>query len=252
MDLDLSSHVTTQFLKLCELDQHQIGSHSIHHDLNRWGLSIYDTKLVDGDSSIELQINVPYTEMELSFEEKMNDNLFFNKNVLWVSVVQKKEQTGYWSDYIWGSTNKALFSKDIDYLLLRTPLFYPHNWYYGTNKSYLAEKLFQSIHFLRLFLNGYKNAFNYIAPIMHIIETRESRDEYEIDIITKEYINISHAKTDVDSSTIYFVLIVDLSKRTDTQQNRIAGYHKITVKVPRKIRKGTFLNIRFLGNQIEN
>ncbi len=225
------------FFNLCELDRLQVGEYTVEHNLNKWNLYIYDSKVLP-NKKISIEISVPYTEMNLSIEEKMADPEFFGKNTARLTISNKISKDSGMMSYLMGKTVKVTFSNEIQCLLFDTPYFYPHNTYYLTNKGYLYKKISYSVNFMNYFIEAYRKTFQGGIPLLYVKETRETRDYYELDLILKEYLTISYVKTDLSTATIYFHMLLESDKKSNADKNQVAKYHAITVTIPREIRSG--------------
>jgi len=166
-----------------------------------------------------------------------------------VSISNKIDSRDSLFNYVSGKTVSILFSTDVKYVLFNTPYFYPHNWYFVTNKDYLYKKISYSVNFMQYFIQAYRDTFQTGVPLIYVKQTRETRNHYEIDVILKEYLTISYVKTDISTATLFFHLLLEADKKTNNDSNRIAKYHKITVKIPRDIRTGN-VYFKFTANII--
>lgn len=235
------------FLKLCEFDRLQVDKYTIEHNLNKWKITIAEARMKG--NHIQLQITVPYAEMNIEIEERMQDIEFFGKNVARLSISSKMATPDGLLNYIISKNITLTINPEIQYILFSTPYFYPHNWYTLTNKDYLYKKISYSVNFLDCFIKAYKDLFQTGIPLMYIKETRETRDHYEIDIILKEYLTISYVKTDLSIATLFFHLLVETNKKNPSN-NQISKYHQITVIVPREIRTGV-VDFKFTANMVQ-
>lgn len=234
------------FLTLCELESLMVDKFVIKHNLNKWNLTISNCKL-KANNTIQIDIVVPYTEMNLDAEHRPNDPEFFSKNTCRLTISNRVAPATGIMTYISGKTVSVVVGADVQYLLFDTPYFYPHNWYYMTNKEYLYKKISYSVNFFHYFMQAYKDTFNGGVPLMYIKAGRESKTEYEIDIILKEYLTISYVKTDNNTSTLFFHLLVEAAKKSNSEKNHVAKYHQITIKIPRPTRT-TNVHFKFTAN----
>ena len=224
------------FFKLCQFDLLQVDKYTVQHNLNHWRLYIYDARL-KGDQ-IQLQINVPYAEMNIEVEEKVSDIEFFGKNVAKLCISNKIATNEGILNYFATKTITLLINTNVEYLLFSTPYFYPHNFYLVTNKDYLYKKISYSVNYLDSLIKAYKQCFQNGVPLIYFKQARELRNHYEIDAILKEYLTISYVKTDQTTSTIFFHLLVEPDKKTSTTNSHTTKYHQITISIPREIRTG--------------
>lgn len=244
------------FFKLCEFERFQVDKYVIEHDLHKWKLQLkYKMK---GDK-IQLEVYVPYAEMNLELKETQKDPEFYGKNTARITISNKiANNSGHW-DYVTGKTINLTMSTDVQYVLFNTPYFYPHNTYNFYNKEYLYKKISYSVNFLQNFLSAYINLFSSGVPLIYIKQTREDKDTYEIDIVAKEYMTITYVKADVSTATYYFHLLVEGNKQKKPKQNDKADdkkteeatskFHLINLKVPRTIRTGN-VDIKFTASMI--
>lgn len=235
------------FFKLCEFDLLQVDKYVIQHNLNHWRLYIYDSRLKG--NQIQLQINVPYAEMNIEIEEKISDIEFFGKNVAKLCISNKMAPNDGILNYFSTKTVTLLISTDVEYLLFSTPYFYPHNIYLLTNKDYLYKKISYSVNYLDSLIKAYKQCFQNGVPLIYFKETRELRNHYEIDAILKEYLTISYVKTDQTTSTIFFHLLLETDKKIGATNNQNSKYHQIIINIPREIRTGQ-VDFKFTANMI--
>ena len=233
------------FFRLCEFDCLQVDKYQIQHNLKRWGLYIYDVRLKG--SQIQLQINVPYAEMQIEVEEKTEDVEFFGKNVAKLSISKQTSPNDGILNYFCTKTIVIEISVDVKYLLFSTPYFYPHNLYLIGNKDYLYKKISYSINYLDAFIKAYIQCFQDGVPLIYLKDTREARNHYEIDAVLKEYLTISYVKTDKTTSTVFFHLLLETEKKTSNTNN--CKYHQITIIIPREIRTGQ-VDFKFTANVI--
>jgi hypothetical protein len=102
---------------------------------------------------------------------------------------------------------------------------------------------------MQYFLQAYKDTFQTGVPILFVKKTCETKTDYEIEIIIKEYLTISYVKTDVQTATIFFHLLLEMDKNTGKDGTQVAKYHTITLKIPREIRTGN-VYFKFTANTI--
>ena len=233
------------FFKLAEFGRIHADKYIVEHNLSKWKLNISNCR-VKGDR-IHLDIGVPYSEMNLEVSETENDPVFFGKNTTRLSISSKVGIYSGVSEYFSYKMIPITISTKTQCLLFNTPYFYPHNQYTILNKEYLFTKISFSINYMQYFLQAYNDIFQDKIPFIHVKQTRESKDEYEIDMILKEYLTISYVKTDIRTATIYCHLLVEQDKITSHETNHNAKYHQITVKIPREIRTGN-VYFKFTAN----
>jgi len=234
------------FFKLCELDILHIDKYTIEHNLTKWNLNISSAKLKG--NQIQLDIIVPYAELVLEIEERVSDFEFLEKHTTRISISDKNDNNHSIFNYITGKTIPILLSLDVKYVIFSTPYFYPHNWYYFSNKNYLYNKILHSVNFMKYFIEAYKKTFQSGVPLMYIKEARERVDHYEIDIILKEYLTISYSTTKINIATIYFHLLL-MNDGKSNNSNQYAKFHQITLNIPREIRTGN-VYFKFTANII--
>lgn len=213
--------IDSNFFNLCNL----IKFNNIYHNLNSWNINIDNWYNKAGQ--IEVDIIVPYSEMEIEIIEKTNDINFFNKNT--IRLIIKINKNKY--NYLFNEKIKCSFSENIKYILLDTLYIYPHNLYYLYNRQYLTNKIIDSIDYVYDFLEAYKLVFNTIIPFIFIKKISENIDKYIFEIIIKEYLDIYYISTD-NNATIFFNLVVD-SKYI--KENNIK-YKEIILDIPRIIK----------------
>lgn len=210
---------------------------NIFHNLHLWHINI--ESMIRRGGQIELNLNVPYGEMEITEDENMGDINFFTKPTLRLKIRINKNNM----NYLFSNTVKILFYCEIKYIFIDTPYIYPHNWYYMYNRSYLCNKIIYSIEYIKSFINAYKNIFNNNIPFIFIVKTDENAKEYIFDIIIKEYLSIYYTSTEND--TIIMNLVVD--KRFFC--NCIIKYKKIHLVIPRVV-KDRLMNFKFVTGSV--
>lgn len=234
------------FFRLSELVKIQVDKYTIEHNLNRWKMEICEAKIKS--DQIQLHINVPYGEMNLSVEEKKNDPEFFDKNVAKINLSNVSHKNDTLISYFSTKTIVVNISIHTQYLIFSTPYFYPHNWYMIYNKDYLYNKIVYSINYIHSFIEAYKNIFQNVVPFFYIKSATETRDHYQLDVILKEYLTISYVKTDMSTSTLFFHLLFE-NKRKLSNATSSSKYHEITILIPRIIRSG-IVDYKFTCNKI--
>ena len=212
--------IEDSFFKISNFKKH----FNILHNLNNWHIKIEGWENKAGQ--IETDIIVPYSEMTIIPSEIYNDANFFNKNVVRLRIVIDKDNT----NYIFGRRIKITFNERIQYILLDTLYIYPHNWYYIYNHEYLKDKIINSIICLNNFIDSYKNLFNINIPLLFINKIDESVDDYNFEIILKDYLDIFYITTN-DSDIICLNLLLDVNK----QKNK-SKFKKINLIIPRLIK----------------
>jgi hypothetical protein len=225
------------FLDLCEFDQIKVNGQPILHNLSKWRLTVSGAKIKD--NQIQLEIGVPYAEMDLVAENVPDDPQFFGKNTTRLQISSRAGHQDSLMSYIASRTITVFVSVGTQYLLFDTPYFYPHNWYFGSNKDYLYKKIAHSANFMNYFIEGYKKCFQTNPPMIYIKEARETRNHYEIDLILKEYMTITYLKTDKSTATLHFHLLIDIDKKNTPDKVRSSKkFCKRTLRFPREIRTG--------------
>jgi hypothetical protein len=238
------------FFNLCNFKLLRVGDARIEHNLDKWNLDAYDSKVDRNDpSKIVIKITLPYTEMNLDVVQKDKDPDFFGKRTARLSISNNVTKSDGWMSYLTGKTSKITINANTEYLIFDSPYFYPHNSYYLLNKSYLHKKIMYSVNFINYFVEAYKRIFQSGVPLIYIKDTRETRDYYEIDIILKEYFTISYVKTDLSTSTMFFHMLLDSSRKSNLDKQINSKYHQITVSVPRTIRTGN-VYFKFTANSV--
>lgn len=231
----INEEAEKSFFALCQLDRLQIESQVIRHNLEKWAMTIFGSRIKS--NQIQLEIVIPYDEMTLEVDEKIADTDFFHKNTARITISGKKSASDSYYYYFGTKTVTVSFSTQVEYVLFDTPYFYPHNWYNPLNKAYLYNKICYSVNFIRLFVDAYKKCFQSGVPLIHVKHARESREAYEIDIILKEYMTISYLKTDVNTATLYFHLLLETDKKK-TNGDGVSKYSLRTITIPRDVRTG--------------
>jgi len=225
--------IEDSFLNLCDFMQYN----NIYHNLHLWHFSI--NSMIKRGGQIELILNIPYGEIEIDQDEKINDVNFFNKPTLRLKIRINRDKI----NYLFSNTVRILFYCELKYILVDTPYIYPHNWYYMYNRSYLCNKITYSIDYIKSFIDAYKNVFNNNIPFIYMYKTDENAKEYIFDIIIKEYLNIYYTSTEND--TIIMNLIVDKSYF----DKEIIKYKKIKVVIPRLV-KDKPMNFKFITSSL--
>ncbi len=237
------------FFNLWEFDQIQVGTQTIKHNLNRWGLSLNNYRLKG--EHVQIDVIPPYTEMNLVVTETLSDPDFYNKNVARITVSSDAKPPDSLLNIFSSKSTPLKISTDCEYLIFDSPYFYPHNWITMGNTEYLYNKIAHSFNYLRYFIQAYKDTFSSGIPTMYIKQTRETRNHYEIDVISKEYLTINYLKTDVPTNTLWFHILIETDKKTIADirgdLKRVAQFHQTIVRIPRIIRTGN-VNIKFVGN----
>lgn len=216
--------IEDNFFNLCNFKKYN----NIYHNLNLWNIDIDNWNNKAGQ--IEVDIIVPYSEMEIEIKEKTNDVNFFNKNTLRIIIKINRDKNKY--NYIFNDRIICTFSENVNYILLDTLFIYPHNLYYLYNREYLCNKIINSIDYINDFIEAYKTIFNFIIPFIFIKNILENIEEYIFEIIIKEYLDIFYVSTDNDNATIFLNLIVDSKYK---KENNIK-YKKVTLSIPRLVK----------------
>ena len=228
-----NSDIEDSFFKLSNFKKHS----NIFHNLNNWHIKMEGWENKAGQ--IETYLIVPYAEMIIDISEINNDNNFFNKNVARIKISINKDNT----NYIFEQKIKITFNERIQYILLDTPFIYPHNWYYIYNREYLRDKIVNSIIYLNNFIDSYKDLFNNNIPLLFINKISETIDEYNFEIIIKEYLDLFYITTN-DNANVCINLLLDTNK----QKNKSMKFKKINLIIPRVI-KNTINTFKFIvGN----
>ena len=200
---------------------------NIYHNLNNWHIKLDNWENKAGQ--IELNILVPYAEMDIEITETNNDPNFFNKNTARLKInINTNNQS-----YVFQKTIKCTFTESVKYLILDTMFIYPHNWYYFYNHEYLRDKICNSFDYVHSFVQAYKNLFNNNIPFIFIDNITETIDNYTFDIVIKEYLNIFYLTTNIDNNMIFMNLLLD-KKYKDKEKN--IKYKKISVQIPRLVK----------------
>ena len=209
----------------------------ILHNLHLWHITI--DNMIKRGGQMEMILNVPYGEMEITQEEYMNDVNFFGRSTLRLKIHINKNNI----NYLFSNKVTILFYCELKYIFIDTPYIYPHNWYYMYNRSYLCNKVIYSSNYIKSFIEAYKSVFNSNVPFIFIAKTDENAKEYIFDIIIKEYLNIYYTLTEND--TIIMNLIVD----KNYFNNNIIKYKKIRLVIPRVIKDRT-IQFKFITGSI--
>lgn len=230
----MSEEAEKSFFTLCELDLLKIDKYTIEQDLTRWGFKFGNCRL-KGDK-FHIDVIAPYEEMQLEIKEVPNDTDFFGKNTARINISNKiapAELMGYFK----GRSTTFAINTNTTHILFSTPYFYPHNFYNLYNRDYLYKKILYSVNFMQYLLTRYREYWSNGIPFIHIKQTRESKTDYEIDIIVKDYIIINYITTDVNTSTVYLHILIDTNKKSG-KADAPNKYHQITLKIPRIVRNG--------------
>lgn len=231
----MSEEAEKSFFKHCELETLKVDKYTFEHDLTRWGLTIQNAR-IKGDK-IHIDIVAPYQQMLIEMKEVNNDSDFFGKNTVRLYISNKMGESDF-TGYFTGRTITFPISVNTTHILFSTPYFIPHNHYTLNNIMYLYKKILFSGNFLQYFLARYRESFTNGVPFIHIKQTRENKDMYEMDIIVKDYLNIYYITTDVDTSTILLTILIDMNKKASSKNQSPNKYHCITLKIPRIVRNG--------------
>jgi hypothetical protein len=229
MSLDINEK---SFFSLINFNKYE----TIYHNLEDWHLKF--DGWVNKAGQIETNIIVPYSEMTIKVCENNSDINFFNKHTVRIKLIIKKNGP----NYIFNDKRKCAFNENAEYVLLDTPYIYPHNWYYLSNRSYLLDKVMMSMEYIDAWLNGYKSIFNSNVPFIFISRIYETAQEYKIDIIIKDYLDIAYVATDVENSLVYMNILVNNSY----QKGQPTKYKKTTIYIPRLL-KNKKNNFKFVA-----
>lgn len=216
-----NKHLEESFLSLCGLTKYK----TIEHNLSYWNIDIINW--VENDSDINITLNVPYGEFSFEIQNNLSDINFFLKpttKITWNPEYIKPSDSI--SDYLFSRKYIITIKNNTKYLLFNSPYFYPHNWYYFSNREYLFNKIINSLNYFKHFISAYKSCFSNGVPLLYIHSTNETIKEYEINIIIKDVINIFYIKTDIENKLIYLNILFEKS----TMQSK---YHKIKITIPR-------------------
>jgi hypothetical protein len=237
------------FFKCAELQKLVIDQKTtIEHNLNKWNMTVWSA-CIKGNR-IYVDIVVPYSEMHLEVVERQTDGEFFSKNTAIISISGKPITSGHLFSYFSSKTVTINFDIGVKYMIFKSPYFYPHNWYLVTNKDYLYKKIAYSVNFMQYFIKAYIDVFQTGVPLIYVNKTKETKNTYEIELILKEYLTISYVKTDVETATLYFHMMIESDKKSTTDNSHVAKYHKIIVNIPREIRKIGNVYFKFTANMV--
>lgn len=214
------------FLSHCNFDKIISNQFVLEHNLSKWNIKINDYKIKNNQWCIT--ISMPYKEMDIELKEYNEDSMFFNKHVCKFFLKDTSSDTSLWLNKI--ITLK--FSQNCKFLLFSTPFFYPHNFYFFNNHSYLYEKIQYSINYLSKFTDSYNKKFKEGIPLMYIKSTTETKYEYIINIVITSCIQITYGKSDIDKNIVHLYLMIDNSKKTT---DNISKFHELQLKIPRDI-----------------
>lgn len=218
----MTEDIEESFFKLAEFEKYK----NIYHNLHFWNISI--DKWENKAGQIEAYFLVPYSEMIIDSIEIDNDVNFFNKHTLRLKIKISIEN----QNYIFHEKIKCTFSENIKYIIFDSPYIYPHNWYYIYNREYLKNKIIFSMDYIETLLESYKSIFNTSIPYIYIKKIRETYNNYEFEIIIKEYLDIFYVSTDKESNTIYLNLLYD----NNVNKDKPIKYKKININIPRLIK----------------